>query len=569
MGRAFGAVLWLVALLPILALGPAAVLDRGPGGSVRATPFPAALAALDPFVWVCARNSLMVAIAVTAAAGVLGVSLARMTVGWRFWGRRPLACLACAGMAAHPAFGAIGLRWAMVRNGPGDIGPSLAGWLAWTWAAVAAAGPIVALAAASSLRRVNPAWDAAARLAGAGRGRTWRQLVWPLVRPDVARVLALVFGLTLLDPGAPLVLGLRRTLGFQIVASALAARQPGQLSRAVVLALMGTLMALIGRELLQLWGRSRPAGLDETSQPVSHPETVSWRQSSILGLSFSLAVALLWLPLLTLLAASFDVLGPTSRPTSGRSLAAYRALAADPLAQRFVMNSLVLALAVLAVDLVLARALAGLMGVFRGRFAAVARWPGAIPPLAVGVGALALPALIGMTADLLTMHSGAAISLEWLGSAFRQVSDTLDVDRTPGVLLLIGVATARLSLAARSAVVQRRAVRASPIDAAVVLGATPGRARRKLGGGWLLGVSPAAAALTFALAATSPVPALVLAPTAETRPVGPAILALADDPDAGLARAAALATVAVAVNLAALALAAPGRFAQARPWLDG
>jgi hypothetical protein len=53
----------------------------------------------------------------------------------------------------------------------------------------------------------------------------------------------------------------------------------------------------------------------------------------------------------------------------------------------------------------------------------------------------------------------------------------------------------------------------------------------------------------------------LFAPAADTRPVGPAVLALIDEPDGGLARAAGLASIAVAVNLAGLAVAARGRAA--------
>jgi ABC-type Fe3+ transport system permease subunit len=223
MGRAAGAVLWALALAPLLALGPAAVFDRGAGGTVRPTLFPIALAALDPFVWDCIRNSLVLAATVTLASGVAGVATARM-VQWRFLGRRPLAALACVGLAVPPAFGAIGLRsaagsagWAPILTGdasatsaPGTflamIGPWF-GFAAWFWVALAFGAPVVALATASALDRVSPSCEDAARLAGAGRRRAWWQLVWPAVRPDVARALGLVFSLTLLEPGAPMVLG--------------------------------------------------------------------------------------------------------------------------------------------------------------------------------------------------------------------------------------------------------------------------------------------------------------------------------------------------------------------------
>ena len=73
--------------------------------------------------------------------------------------------------------------------------------------------------------------------------------------------------------------------------------------------------------------------------------------------------------------------------------------------------------------------------------------------------------------------------------------------------------------------------------------------------GWLAG-SRGALALTFALAATNLAPALVLAPTAESRPLVPGVLILADEPGDGLARAATLASLALVVNLAAFTLAA-------------
>ena len=40
---------------------------------------------------------------------------------------------------------------------------------------------------------------------------------WPIVRPAAARAAGIIFLLAIVEPGAPLVLGLRRTLAFQIV----------------------------------------------------------------------------------------------------------------------------------------------------------------------------------------------------------------------------------------------------------------------------------------------------------------------------------------------------------------
>ena len=86
--------------------------------------------------------------------------------------------------------------------------------------------------------------------------------------------------------------------------------------------------------------------------------------------------------------------------------------------------------------------------------------------------------------------------------------------------------------------------------------------------GGALGSSAGALWLTVALAATSLAPALLLTPTLETRTVAPGVLLLADEPG-GLARAAALALAAVAVNLIALAMAAWRRPGPMGAWFRG
>src|SRR5690606_9375172 len=126
--------------------------------------------------------------------------------------------------------------WAVLVDGPGDrawrgwfervggvdrLAPLEWGWIGWFWAAVAQGGALAALAYLSAREHLDPAWRDAARLAGSSRNRVWWRLNWPPLRPVMGRTLGLVFAATLADPGAPLILGLRRTLGYQIVAAAL------------------------------------------------------------------------------------------------------------------------------------------------------------------------------------------------------------------------------------------------------------------------------------------------------------------------------------------------------------
>src|SRR5436305_12685997 len=98
LGRWAGTGLWVAVLAPALALVPAAVLDRGPEGTVRPSLLPLALAALDPFLWDCLRNSVVLALLVTLGALVLGTALARVNVRTGFWGRPVLAAVTVAAL---------------------------------------------------------------------------------------------------------------------------------------------------------------------------------------------------------------------------------------------------------------------------------------------------------------------------------------------------------------------------------------------------------------------------------------------------------------------------------------
>ncbi len=543
LGRCSATVIGAVAMLPALALLVAVAFDQGPSGKVRPTLFPIALAALDDSIWQCARNSLAVAIAVTIASRTVGVTLARIVVRWRFWGRKPLVALACSGLVIAPAFGAMGLKhW----FGPLGVWPVTGGvawfaYLAWFWTALTFGVPLVGLAAAAGLARVDASWEDAARLAGADRRRVWRQIVWPLIRPDIARALALVFALTLIEPGAPLVLGLRRTLGFQITMAALDPN-PGRLTRAAVLALAGVALAGLGRVLIGWWGGSK---VEERARIVTPEERIR-TAGPARGLAFVLILLIaavgVWLP----------IVGVVSAALTGTETYALSGIVRDPMIRRYAVNSAILGLAVVAIDLVLARALAACSG--------AGRKPGrdrVFPPLALGVGFLAIPWVVRMLAVGL-QTSGHRPTIV---AVLTAMADAFDPKRTPWVALIGAVALARLPLLTRSAVARRESLRTSPIDAALILGASRRQSRRRLSGRWL-GVSPATAVLSLTLAATGVTPALLLAPSAETRPIGPAVLVLIDEPGDGFRRASALATLAIALNLGALAY---GAMVQAKP----
>jgi ABC-type Fe3+ transport system permease subunit len=553
-GRWAGVGLGGVLLAWLVALGPAAMLDRGPGGDVRPSLLPAALVVLDPFVWDCARNSVVVAAVVAAGSLILGLALARVVVGWQFWGRLPLAAMAFAPLVVPPLFGAIGLR---VMLGKAVVGPGggLSGWvpwLAWAWVGLAGGVPLVAMRTATILARVEPAWADAARLVGVSPRRVWRKFVWRVVRPDVARAAGTVFALTLVEPGAPLVLGLRRTLAFQIVE---AAARPDPAPRAAVLALMALGLAAVGRVLVGWWGG--PADLPISTAPVARAEPAGRRLALGFIAGLGVVVVLACLPIAALLAAALG------RPSgSGFSPASFAHRLGSEDARRLAANSIMLGVSAVAIDLVLARLMMGENGRRRRPARALALWAETVPPLIVGVGALMVPVVLQFGADALR----AAGSREAVAKGLQAMADGLDPFRTPGVLLVLGVAAVRLPLVVRAVEASHGASRRAMIEAAIVLGATPSRARRLASGG-PLGASRGALALSAALAATSLAPSLVLATTSESRPVAPGVLILADEPGEGRRRAAALASCALAANVAAFAMAARSRPGPIGDWL--
>ncbi len=207
----FGMCLLVVA--PLLALGGMAVLDRGPDGAWRGSAFAAALVLFDPLTWDCLRHSAVVAGIVAVGSFVLGVPMARVMVRWRFWGRNVLGSIVCAPLVFPPLLGAFGLRLLFGVEGPSPFRALEApasqpwnwgiggAWFCWIGTGLIVGVPLVALATRGALERIDPSWEEAGRASGASSRRAWRTLVWSLVRPTALRAAALIFSVTLLDPG--------------------------------------------------------------------------------------------------------------------------------------------------------------------------------------------------------------------------------------------------------------------------------------------------------------------------------------------------------------------------------
>ncbi|HEY2154402.1 MAG TPA: hypothetical protein VGH33_02145, partial [Isosphaeraceae bacterium] len=435
--------------LPVALLIPAAILDQGPSGGVRASLFPMALTLWDPFVWACARNSLIVAAIVAGVSLPIGVALARAVGPWRFWGRPPLAALAWLPLAMSPAVAAVGL-WHLLP--PGILDRSHASgatmpletpwdvWISWgllVWAEIASATVLVALSVKAALGRIDPAWADMGRALGASPGQAWRQLVWPIVRPEVARTSAAVFAIALLDPGAPIALGQRRTLPYLMVETVV---RGDASTKAAALALIGLALALLGRALIRWWGGPRT---DVDPHGVARPAMATWFRAglSILGLAAWIAFGLA--PLVGLVGIAVGA-SPT-RADEGWVVAlatvVYRLIDADT--GRIWRNSLLLGLATTALAGLVVLGLARSPGANRrDRRERPSLWLLAFertPALVFGAALGLVPGLLAMAGDGLSIAS------------LHRLASWLDPVRWPGLLLIAASAAVRLPTLARAA----------------------------------------------------------------------------------------------------------------------
>ncbi len=547
----------LALVLPVLFLIPGALISVSPSGTVRPTLFPIAVAVFDPFLWICVRNSAIVAFLSSAIALGIGVSLGRIVGPQRFWGRPLFAALSWVPLAALPGFLALGLAEIISphhlgqalarRTAPIVLGQTWEQWIAWAlliWSNVARSAPLIALSTTAVLTRVDPDWTDAGRVLGASKRRAWRQLVWPIIRPEVARMLAAVFAFTLLDPTAPIVLGLRRTLPFQIVD---AVTRPEPTARLAILGLISLGTALLGRALVRWWGGPRVDidQLDRADRPVS----AVWWRATLRILVLLLWLAFSWLPLIGLGQIVLGRFEPDSERAWVVSLASVVYAVIDADTRTLWMNSLFLGAATTLICVILNQ--------LQRAFAFNPDRPSLLilgfertPPLVLGLASAILPGVLFAAGSKL--HIPALVHLAtWLNPV-----------RWPSVLLIAATVASRLPTITRATDRARLRSRPERYDAAISLGASRRHARRLQGGrGAGLGVL----ILTFTLAATSAAPAIALGLTSRSRPVGVGfVIGCVDHP-----RAAALAFGAIALNLIGLVAARRGRSGPAGDWFRG
>ncbi len=427
-------------------------------------------------------------------------------------------------------------------------------WLLWIWSSLPGAVALVMLATASAVERLEPAWEDAARLTGAGSIPIWRTLIWPLIRPTAARAAALVFPLVLLEPGAALILGLRRTLAFQIVE---AARRADPFPRMAVWAVLAGLLAVSGRVLIRRWGG--PSVLDRSTIAISFGRDrrpargPAHSVRSICTTALAGTAALGWLPVLGLLRLVLDS-GSSSETTSVTLALSLRELSArlvEPPLPQLVGNTLSLCVFVATGILILAWLVRPGPHAHSSRTigSRVVRPISQMPPLLQGVGILALPGLAGLASSSLR----SIPRCESLAARLADLSVELNTDRNPWGLLVCAVGLTvgmRLLQSWQRAAESESAAVRSGFEFALLAGSSPARAA--MVATWRPGRWFGRLLLVSGFAATCLTPALFFTPWIDGRTIAPGILILADGPDPARRQAAVLGLMVLAVNLTAL-----------------
>jgi ABC-type Fe3+ transport system permease subunit len=571
-------VLGAALLAPAVALPVAIFVDRGPAGETRFSPhlFPIALWIFDDFAWTCARNSVIFAVVVSLASLVGGVLMGWVIARRRFWGRWILRPLIVALMAVAPAFVALGLLgvlggprpwpWPFAVVNAGITGVSLESWsglplwIVWIWTTLPMGVAVVTLATAAAVEQLEPSWEDSARLVGMTPLKIWKRLNWPFVRPSSARAAAFVFVMALVEPGAPLILGLRRTLAYQVVQTA---RRPDAFPAVAVWAVMASLFGLVGWIIWRWLGRSPIKLGDGSANPGSRSFRAFNGTAPLRALATTLPLAawviIGWLPLLGLarIALGASRADSASATGLGRVVRDLGEHLNDPVTARLLANSLVLGL-VVSSAVTLSAWLVGpdARGASSWWRARLARPMVIMPPLIHGVGVLAIPWLAALASTFLIDLGRWGLLARALGS----FSAGLDPLRSPwtitsgalGLVLLPRLFWCWRTEPPPSDMSSHRA--GSAFDAAMLAGASRvqanllsdfGRGRRMIG----------RFLLVWALAATNLTPALLFEPWTGGQSVAPTVVLLGSGPDDIPAQAAALALCAIAANLAALAIA--------------
>ncbi len=433
---------FLYPLVRILLVGLA------PGGRFTAAPFLRVLT--DPRLRRVAWFTLWQASVSTGLTLLVGIPAAYVFARFTFPGKRLLRALTTVPFVLPTLV--VGTAFLALLGPNGTLGIDLHGTV---WAILVAHVfynlAIVVRGVGSYWEQIDPTTEEAARVLGAGRWRTFREVTLPLLRPVLGSTAALVFLFTFTSFGVVLVLGgfrnatieveiWRQTMAFLRldVASALALLQ---------LLAVGTILAAYARDQER---RAVELTFRAPREAARRPRTPGERL--LVGGTLGALALFLGTPLLVLLLRSL-------RTPSGLGIGNYTSLGTTTTGTLFVppleavTNSLRFALAATLIALVVGLSAAVVVASVRGR---TGRAFDTFLMLPLGTSAV-------------TIGFGLLVALDW----------PIDL-RTSLLLVPVAHALVATPFVVRSTLPVLRSIRGRLREAAAVLGASPTRAWREV-----------------------------------------------------------------------------------------
>jgi iron(III) transport system permease protein len=487
-------------------------------------------------------GSLWISVVTVVLAAIIGVPLAYLFWRYDFPGRRILGGLVALPAVLPPLVGVIAFMFLYGESGFASLLVQQLLRLEEAPWRLQGAGAILLVHAYSmyvyfylftraGLSALDGAVFEAAASLGAGRWRTFRRVVLPLLYPALGGGALLTFMTSLASFSAPYIFG----GGFRVMTTQiLATRLNGDDQLAMIETASLTVLALVALWVLSGGrGTDAPSGGRKGIPPALVPVKRGSVRLALALLGWGLALVLL-LPHLTLLLVSFVPAGTwTTEPIPpAYTWRNYLTLIQDPVRARPLLNSLWLATAATLAAVAIAL-IAGLLSVRRR-----VRGGGAIQ------GLLGLPWAVPGTVFAIALATAFSVSAPWAGR-FILV----------GTLWILPLAylVRNLPITSRAVLAGLRALDPSLDEAAAALGARRLRALTRITLPLLRPALVAGASLAFVTAFGDFVTSIMLY-TYDTRPISMEILSSLRQSDVGVA--AAYGVVLMAVSAAVFAVGA-------------
>jgi iron(III) transport system permease protein len=487
--------------------------------------------------WHALWGSLWISGASVGLAGLVGIPLAVLVTRYEFPGRRLLAGVIALPVVLPPLVGVIAFLFLYGESG--FIARAVQSLLALDEAPwrLEGAGAILLVHAYSmyvyfylftraALLSLDGSMLEAAASLGAGRWRTVRRVVFPVLRPALAGGALLTFMAALASFSAPYVFG----GGFRVMTTQIVStRLNGETALAMVETVSLAALALLALVIFR--GAEREVGGSKGTPPAPVRLTSPWLRRGLAALSWSLGAVLL-LPHLTLLVVSFVPVGTwtTEAIPPAWTLGNYATLVRDPVRLRPLVNSLWLATTATVASVAIS-VLAGALIVRRR-----------VPGRRLLEGLLALPWAVPGTVFAIALATAFSVHAPWSGRIILV-----------GTVWILPLAylVRNLPLTSRATLAGFRALDPSLDEAAASLGAGRWRTLRTVTVPLLRPSLVAGATLAFVTALGDFVTSIVLY-TYDTRPISLEILASLRQADVGVAAAYGVVLMAVSALVFAL-----------------